>query len=70
MTEEEAIEFFSNPIIQKELELTRANTRKSVATEILREQLMNYIQRTKCTKINIQWTKENGFKEYNIRFID
>lgn len=67
-TYQELNEWFENPLIQHQLTLTKRNTTMDVATDFLREQLNYYIRRSNCDLINITWTKENGFQDFNIKY--
>lgn len=67
-SEKELIKFFENPLIQKQIQLVSINTKKSVSTEILKMILINYISFIDCESIKIDWTKKNGFSNFNILF--
>ena len=65
---EEIIEFFNNPIIRKEIQLTELNTTRSVATEMLRKLLKSYIDTIDCDSFDIKWEKGKEFRKFNICF--
>lgn len=70
MTKEynELIKFFDNPVIQKEIELTKINTEREQATKFLKDYLKYYIEQVDCSSINISWEKGKDFNEFNIYY--
>ena len=65
---EELIKFFNNPLIKKQIELTKLNAKRSVATEMLKEYLKLFCKITECESIDLKWDKTDNHLETSILF--